>query len=291
MSDYLPRLPYIVIDQNRLRDRDIMAALFRRCRQEGVRILLPDTAIYEFSNVHDPHLTWRRSLEEVCREPELFVAGRSIGEMMKSEIKTGTTVTNIVDEEVTQRFQRLLSELRGGNDKRMNQALSEIAKFIEAEKQLREQHSVNKSIVTYLRNAWQNSLPDEDLKLLRRPDSDTFIRILAEFNTASIVYQAAKNDGCSEETAFALTLGPSVYGHTVYALAALALDWLSLGGLDGTDPVKVTNDFFDLDYIVTATYCKELITEDQRAKRIFAALEKAFERRAVQIKDLESQSE
>jgi hypothetical protein len=284
----LPKLPYLVIDQNRCRRRDIVDGLFRRCQREGLKILLPDMAIYEFSNVASPYLTWRRSLEEVCREPELIVAGRSIGEMMREEIQTGKPITDVVDTEVTLRFQRLLTELRDGDDVRVNLALKEVARFIEGEKRLREQHPANKSIVTSLREVWQKSLPEADLKLLRKPDEATFIRILAELETAAIVFQAAKGDGCSDETAYALTVGPSVYGHTVYALAALALDWLARGGLDGIDPGKITNDFFDLDYTVTATFCADLVTDDVRAARIYSALLKAFERRAQTIEALEA---
>lgn len=100
--------------------------------------------------------------------------------------------------------------------------------------------------------------------MLRKPDEATFIRIMAELEAATIVFRAAKGDGCTDEMAYALTLGPSVYGHTVYAVAALALDWLARGGLEGIDPVEITNDFSDLDYIVTATPCTDLVTEDRR---------------------------
>jgi hypothetical protein len=291
MPNYLPRLPYLVIDQNRCRCRDIVEGLFRRCQREGQKILLPDTAIYEFSNVSSPFLTWRRSLEEVCREPGMIVAGRSIGEMMREELQTGKPVTNVVDEEVTPRFQQLLTELRDGDDNRVNLALREVARFIDVEKRLREQHSANKAIVASLREGWQESLSEADLKLLRKLDEATFIRVLAELETAAIVFQAAKGDGCTDDTAYALTVGPSVYGHTVYALAALALDWLARGGLDGIDPGKITNDFFDLDYTVTATFCSDLITADERAGRIYSAMIRAFECRAQLIEALESEKQ
>ena len=78
-----------------------------------------------------------------------------------------------------------------------------------------ERIPANKAIVTSLREVWKKSLPEADLKLLRKPDEATFLRILAELETAAIVFQAAKGDGCSDETAYALTVGPSVYGHTV----------------------------------------------------------------------------
>lgn len=288
MPSYLPRLPYIVLDQNRCRSRETVEELFRRCGREGLKVLLPDTAIYEFSNVTSPYLTWRRSLEELCREPELVVAGRSVGEMMSEEIQSGQPKSDVIDPEVTPRFQRLLAELRQGDDNRVNQALREVARFIDREKRLREQHEANKAIVMALRDVWKNSLTDTDLTMLRRQDEATYVRILSELETAAIVFQAAKGDGCSDETAYTLTLGPSIYSHTVYALAALALDWLAQGGLDGLDPGKITNDFFDLDYAVTATYCSGLVTADGRCNRVYSGLIKAFQERELLITSITS---
>jgi hypothetical protein len=109
--------------------------------------------------------------------------------------------------------------------------------------------------------------------------------------TAAIVFQAARGDCCTDETAYALTVGPSIYGHTVYALAALALDWLAQGGLEGLDPEKITNDIFDLDYTVTATYCCDLVTADGRAMRVYSGLMKAFQERERLIRSLTSLDE
>lgn len=89
MSGYLPDLPYLVMDQNRCRDRAMVQRLFRRCKKKGWQILLPDTAFYEFSNVSRPDITWRRSLEHLCQEPSLVVVGRSLVEIMREEVATG----------------------------------------------------------------------------------------------------------------------------------------------------------------------------------------------------------
>jgi hypothetical protein len=50
----------------------------------------------------------------------------------------------------------------------------------------------------------------------------------------------------------------------VLGLAALALDWLAQGGLAGAKADKITNDFHDLDYIGTASFCVDLVTDDRR---------------------------
>jgi hypothetical protein len=58
---------------------------------------------------------------------------------------------------------------------------------------------------------------------------------------------------------------------------------LARGSLDGIEPGKTTNDFSDLDYTVSATFCSDLVTADGRANRIDSALLKAFEQRAQLI--------
>jgi len=286
MSDYLPKHPFIVIDQNQCRKQQVVETLVHRCRQQELGLLLPDTAIYEFSKGTKAYDTWRRSLDHICKEPELVFAGRSIGTMMNQEVSKGIPLNDIVDHEVTPRLRQLLTELRAGDDSRINKALAEVVKFIDDEKNLREQHDANKSIVDSLAEHWTSSLSVEDLKKLRQPDRESFVRILAEFETAGIVFEAAKGDGCSEVVATSLTVGPSVYGHVVLGLAALALDWLAQGGLDGTKADKITNDFHDLDYICTASFCIDLVTDDRRANRVYSAMIEALEMRWEHLKTL-----
>ena len=284
MTAYLTGQPYIVLDQNLCRDPQCVEGRFRQCRKEGLAILLPDTAIYEFSKGSLTYQTWRRSLKHLCKEPQLVATGRSIGRMMSEEIQTGQPIHDVVDHEVTPRFQRLLAELRNGEDKRINLALAEVAKIIDHEKGLRDHHQENKGIVARLRDHWHDTVSNSDLSRLRRQDEETLIGVLAEMETAAIVFQAAKNDGCTDDVAYAITLGPSVYSHAVYSLAALALDWLAQGGLEGIEPSKITNDFHDLDYVRTATFCTDLVTDDKRASRVYGVVVTALERRWETIK-------
>mgnify|MGYP003662944031 CR=1 FL=1 len=286
MSDYSPKHPFIVVDQNQCRKQQSVDDLIRRCYQQELGLLLPDTAIYEFSKGTKAYNTWRHSLELICKEPGLVFAGRSIGKMMNEEVATGTALNDVIDQEVTPRLRQLLTELKTGDDSRINKSLAEVVKFIDDEKDLREQHDVNKSIVDSLTEHWKSSLSDDDLKKLRQPDRETFVRILSQLETARIVFEAAKADGCSDEIATSLTVGPSVYGHVVLGLAALSLDWLAQGGLDGAKADKITNDFHDLDYICTATFCTDLVTDDRRANRVYSAMIDALERRWAKWKTL-----
>ena len=70
--------------------------------------------------------------------------------MMSEEITTGRLTEDVIDHEVTPLLQELLSELKTGDDTRVNSVLAKIAKFIDSEKALREQHTLNKDIVVDL---------------------------------------------------------------------------------------------------------------------------------------------
>jgi hypothetical protein len=277
--EYLTPQPFIVIDQNCCRDTTLVEQLLKRCQREGLSLLLPDTAIYEFSKGPNPYLTWRRSLELLSKQPSLVAAGRSIGQLMAEELATGKPCIDVYDAQVTPGFRDTLADIAKGDDAKVNAALAEVAKIIHAEKSLREQHSGNKHIVETLRDEWKRLLPESDLRALRSGDSAAYVRILAEMGTATIVFQALKNDGCSEETAYHLTSNASVYSHQVYCLAALALDWVAQGGLESIDATAITNDFFDIDYVCTSTFCVDLATRDKRAIRVYQGLTQAFPKR------------
>ena len=283
MIRYLPNLPYLVLDQNECRNRKKAMRLFRRCKQRNLKILLADVAIYEFSNVRRPDVTWRRSLEYLCFEPSLVVVGRSIGEMMKEEILTGKPITNIMDKEGTKAFQNLLSELRDNDEDGLEKALANVKRIIGNEKRKRNIHKWKKAIVTKRRDSWQKSLPKSYLAILRSNPDKTVVRLLADLGRAAFIREQAMRDKCSGDAACALAVTPGVYSHAISALDALALDWLAKGGLDGVKPESITNDWFDMDYIVTATFCSGLLTKDKRVKRTYKALTKALERRYCKI--------
>ena len=286
--EYITPQPFIVIDQNCCRDTSLVEQLLKRCQRENLTLLLPDTALFEFSKGSNPYLTWRLSLEALSRQPSLVAAGRSMGQLMAEELSTGQPSIDVYDAEVTPRFREVLADLAKGDDTKVNAALVEVAKMIGAEKSLREQHNRNKRIVETLRDEWKRILPEADLKALRSSDSAVQVRILSDLGTAAIVFQALKNDGCSDETAYGLTRNASVYSHQVYCLAALALDWLAQGGLDSIDATAITNDFLDIDYICTSTFCVDLATKDKRASRVNVRLSRALTKRweYMQVLDL-----
>ncbi len=272
VNDHPPTLPYIVLDQNKCRNGAAMRRLFQRCRRSRLQILLTDMAMYEFSNVSRPDITWKRSLEHLCKEPSLVVVGRSVGEMMKEEVHSHQPKTEIVDHALTARFQQLLVGVRNDDDAQMKATLDNVKRLIRKERRKRNRHDRNKSILQNRVQWWEKFLSPARLRRLRQLDRMTLVRILSDLNTSRLVYNAAKRRRCSNITACRLTVGPSVFCYSLYALEAFALDWLARGGLQSARATDISNDFFDMDYVVSALFCAGLATYDGRAKRVHSAL-------------------
>lgn len=222
-------------------------------------------------------------MEYLCLEPSLVVVGRSIGELMREEIHTGKPITDIVDEEATRAFQKLLAGLRDQHEEELEKALANVKRIIGSEKRRRNRHKWQKGILVKRLESWQKSLKKPGLVNLRSKPDSTIIRLLAEWYRAEYVRDQALRDKAPRNGAAALALAPGVYSHAISALDALALDWLARGGLDGAKPERISNDFFDLDYVVSATFGSGLLTRDQRAKRVYKYLMKALERRYSKI--------
>jgi len=282
------RVPFVVLDQHLWSDQKTMEDVVRRCQNESLGILLPAVAFYELAKHHRAFPSWKMSLKHLSHNAQLVSAGRSIGEMMSEEVESGVPVRDIIDHAVTSQNRLVLIELKNNKDSLAEKTFHQLDSYIDQEINRREHPETNESIVTILLNQWSQTLPPSDVKLLRLHDESVFLRIMAEWETASVVFHAAKNDGCTDEAALALTLGPSVYGHMVYGLMALALDRLAESGQETSNFTEATDKLYCLDYICSATFCADFITQDKRAKRLYSLLTKVFQRRAEMVQAIGS---
>jgi hypothetical protein len=128
------QLPFIVIDQNRLRDANVVASAIEQCREYGLEILIPDVAGFEFSKAierpEDALRTWRCSLQHLASFPELVVAGRKLPELWKEELGTGTPVRKVVDDRATAPLRDLLRGI-GASDSTLRSFVTErVARMI-----------------------------------------------------------------------------------------------------------------------------------------------------------------
>jgi hypothetical protein len=207
-----------------------------------------------------------------------------VSRMMRQEVTLGTPTQDIVDQRVTSHLRSLLAGLGKNEESETLDLYARMSSDIDDEIRQREHPQTDESLVKTLQEQWKQTLPEKDMASLRSGDEATFVRILAEWETASVVYTAAKNEGCSDEAAIALTIGPSVYCRFIYGLLAVALDTLVHN--DEVEPGSTA--LRCLDYLCLATFCRGFATQDNQARRLWDVLIRVFQRQHEMIEALKA---
>lgn len=255
--------PYAVIDQNCLRNPRIVSDAIEKAKR-GRLILLHDIAMVEMTKSDEWLNTMRHSLALLAEYPQGVVAGRATGELMRCEMETGEPCPDIVDHDVTPRVRQLLSELKSGK----TLMLDGIARAMPAAREMARIQQLdrlaNRSILVTLADIWKRELTAPQLKQLRAGDEALFVELLAEKRMMATIADGLHKADYDLENARWLASVPSVSAHLWLCLAANALHWVLKGGIEGFRDERFTNELCDIDYLVAATFCAELITNDKR---------------------------
>lgn len=209
--------------------------------------------------------TTRRSLAHLSREdPSLVVVGKGIGELLREEQSSGVPAADLVDEHVTSQFRALLGDLRNGTVSTLAHVRTAIAGAQTHAARQHFDHARNRATVARLVEVWKEEASEEEIKAVRRarPEDELQIRqtLASDAFTRACVH-ALKGAGYDDDTAVSLATTPSVSGHHFYGLASLSLRWVH-GGLDTAKDETITNDVADLDYIVTASLCRGIVSRE-----------------------------
>jgi len=280
------RLPFIVVDYDVWGNVSVMDEIFSRCRTERLGVLVPDVALYKLGKSAGNYDHCKTLLQHFAKERAIVSVAKGVGEMMRAECHLGQPTRNLVDEFFTQAFRQVLHDLEAGGRKNADAFLTRLSEDVRAELPKREHPEINRHVITSIRSQWQETLSAGDLAKLRVQDESVFVRIMAEWETTATVFQAAKREGCTDEAAMQLTLEPSVYGHLIYGLAALALDSLAAEESGAEGSTQEWRDLSDLDYLCIALFCTDLSTNSTRSRRIYSRLLKALQVRDEVIKAL-----
>lgn len=268
-------LPYIVVDQNVLRDEYEIDKLHQRCLEENLSILLPDAAILEMLKGSEWEDTVWRSLVLLAKKPNYLIVGKCTGELMREEIKTGEPCTDVVDHDVTKQFLRFLNEIRNGSSPTLSLLRRTVPDAVASQKSQLLDHKQNKATVLNLVRTWQEELSSEEIKILRSKDKDasaynhTFRGLLAGPVMVKTCATALSGAGYPELTANLLSITQSVSSHLFLCMAGLALKWLGQGGLDSMPEEKVTNEVVDLEYIIFASLSKGIVSKERDVNEMY----------------------
>ena len=274
-----PTHPHLVLDQNVLRDESVLLPRVEAARKHGLLLLLPDMAIVEMTKSDQWESTTKRSLQILSGHPACVAVGQAVGPMMRQEKDSGEPVADIVDHELTPRFREFLGDVKTGTGPAWDYFCRKVP---EAKPQAASQsldHARNKGIVERMMNGWKEDLSNDKLKRVHNHDREAVAELLAGDRTIGMIRSGLESNGYSKERAAYLASVPSVSAHLTLCFAATALRWLEYGGLASMPNERVTNDLNDVDYVLIATFCAGVVSNEAEVNELFNDVTAALDRR------------
>jgi hypothetical protein len=207
------RLPYIVVDQNCLRDETVLNERLIRAREHGELIVLADTAFIEMTKNAKWELTIEKSLNILAKYPEGIVASYSPGQLLRMERDSGQPHCDIVCHEATPEIQRWLYEIGKGESIYMESIKPLVIDAQEVFRSQKLNHEQNRTYVTAAVEFWKLLLPPTTIKDLRKQDRKLFCELLASPYITEACRVGLGVLGWAKGSLHKLALSPSVSSH------------------------------------------------------------------------------
>jgi hypothetical protein len=277
----MPVLPYIVVDQNALRHESLVLPAITRAREIGGAILLPDVALVEMTKGANWEYATRRSLEILSRFPTNVAVAHNVGELLRRERAAGRPLPDLVDEELLPSFRAMLCELHDGAGPNLDHFLAAIPMHQSMARAQHLNHTKNKASVEKFVVLWSDVLGPDGVRAATQADIDGIRAVLSGEPFARLMTLWLKQADYPAEDAALLANGRSVTAHLLLLQAALAFRWLVQRGLPNMAPEKVTNELADMEYVLLASFCDGLVTQEGRMGEFRALLEDVSAMRAA----------
>ena len=267
------RWPHTVVDQNKLRDCAILDP-------NNGPFLLPDVGVAELFKSDEWRYVVERSLAQIARRPDSASLAYSIGDIFREEMASGQ-LGELIDPVATAAFRSFLSNAAVS----LSTAFDAYARSVSDARDLATtQHFddvKNKLTVVDVRNAWLQELSESELKALRHAaglESEVAHALLSDGSMLKTIAMMLQSAGYEQTIANNLAYFPSVTGAHCLALVALALQWISRGGLDSATKDKIlTNDLADIDYVVASLFCRGYLSTEKKMQALRVVLQRALD--------------
>jgi hypothetical protein len=274
--------PFIVLDQNVMRDCRTLSLAWDRCRFERLQLLIPHVAGFEFSKGSKQFDTWRRSLEYVCKYPEFVSVARKITNMLDEERLTGQPCRTVVEQDATVLFRQLLDGLAHEDFSTLNEMIDgPIRRLMPKSLAVWNDSEQHHQWIGRIRNGLQSTMSKESLRKLRsNPDAGLF-EWLSSDDAIRFVFQGINSQLNNDVVSLCLASSASVSASFTSGFAAVAIYWLAFRGLDEAAPEKSTNDLLDIEYATLGSLSVSLLSNDKRLNTIYQAMSTAVSERQV----------
>jgi hypothetical protein len=275
------RHPFLIIDQNQIRDTNALAQAAAECRRNGSGLLIPDGAFLEFAKGGQFFQTTKQSLTPLAPYRELLVMARPISTLIREELAGGRPSESLIHNGTTGYLRSLLRDLEDADERELRTlADGPAARLMPGALAAWNNHGESKHLVQSLHDAFKRDMRADRLKSLRQLNELAASTWLSSLDGSRFVFQWFTQQGVSNLTAVIMARTPNVAAGFASAVAALAIDWLAMGGIDAAQPPNLSSDLHDIEYIVLGAVSRSLMTTDRRAARICRAVAAAFEVRS-----------
>lgn len=269
--------PFITIDQNQLRRPAALAAIAEVCREKELRLLVSDGSFQEFAKSERFFETAKRSLESLCPYRELICMARPIKALIADELTSAAPSVTLVNDGTTDYLRSLLAALEKSDGEELRElADGPVKRLMPSALAVWNDHDEKKVLIQALHDAFQRDMPAEQLKSLRQSPETAASEWLSSLSGIRFVFQWLQTRGFGAKVAYDLTQAPCVAVAFTSALAGLAIDWIAFGGIESAQPLVLSGDLYDIEYIVLGSLCRSLATADQRAARVCRAVADGF---------------
>lgn len=267
LPDSLPRLPYVVADQNILRKSAVILPLLAEYERSGQQILLSWSAHYELSKGTVGGL--RRSLELLAQNPDaVSVAFESFALSGLHERRFRKPVRDVIDHGSTANVREVLRLVASGevDDPAFVQVFTEVQRRARAEMARHDSDGLFRGTVQSIGAAFT---PEEKSRVRKGlqaspPDRQPFRDELMVSFTRSNLHSILHGCGIPYRTAHKMMRFPSLIALNVMAKLAISFRWLLNGSLDTTKQ-SMENEMADVENIIVALYGRGLASEDRNA--------------------------
>lgn len=268
-------LPYSVFDQNALRKPAQWSRALNLARDHGVNILLPDVAMVEMTKSADFERCVRQSLEQAALVPGRVFLGSCIADILRREFMSGRPeYQDLVDHTTTPALHSFLGEIGTSQTGPLWTSFVDAVKRTQgaARDQYLDANRLKCLIVQMCENlrpltSWTKVSRDEDERRQQRAE----LLAIAEWD--DLLERALVGaQVTTPERAAELSRTHSVTRRSFQAECVNVVRWLELGGLESAKNERIVNDRIDIDYVVTASFCNDFISEDANALDTYKTL-------------------
>lgn len=263
---------YIVLDQNTLRKPYLEKLIVD---DPSIRIILPDMAFLEMTKTPQWELTLRNSLACLAMYPQRVHVCLSVNEALKRELANLKPINgHMMHHEATSFLRNLLEGFRTNTPSLSLERIRENPnRQIDELKRQHLNHSENKERMAGIIYATAAMLPEETKKRLRsdKVERNEWLQLVQVIGMSLLPDILAENGIERHKSAQFIRQCPMTLRY-MFLKVWRCLRWLRDRGFDSQPPKAVTNDEFDDQYILAATFFQDLLSEDKIVNEAYGYL-------------------